>query len=393
MIVSAGAVVGDGVVHRPGWLAIRDGTIDHVGSGAPPSAPDLEFPSGTVVPGFVDQHVHGGGGASYTDGDPDQVRAAAAFHRAHGTTTTVTSTVSASPDELAGIVARLAPLVRDGVSAGIHLEGPWIAHSRCGAHAPDRLRAPDLAEIDRLLEIADGTIVMVTIAPELPGALDAVDRLVAAGVLVAVGHTDATYAQTRAALDRGARVATHLFNAMAPLGHREPGPVLALTEDPRVVVELIGDGVHLHPALVADVQRTVGSARTSLVTDAMVAAGMADGDYVLGSLDVYVADGVARLRSNDAIAGSTATMDALFVRTVAGLVAEPDPMTRDDALLAASAMCSTTPARVLGRSDIGLLTVGRRADLVVLDEELQVQHVTGIDINNASGAATEGSAS
>lgn len=393
MIVSAGAVVGDGVVHRPGWLAIRDGTIDDVGSGAPPSTPDLEFPSGTVVPGFVDQHVHGGGGASYTDGDPDQVRAAAAFHRRHGTTTTVTSTVSASPDELAGIVARLAPLVRDGVSAGIHLEGPWIAHARCGAHAPDRLRAPDLDEIDRLLEIADGTIVMVTIAPELPGALDAVDRLVAAGVRVAVGHTDATYAQTRAALDRGARVATHLFNAMAPLGHREPGPVLALTEDRRVVVELIGDGVHLHPALVADVQRTVGSARTSLVTDAMVAAGMADGDYVLGSLDVYVADGVARLRSNDAIAGSTATMDALFVRTVAGLVAEPDPMTRDDALLAASAMCSTTPARVLGRSDIGLLTVGRRADLVVLDEELQVQHVTGLDTNTASSATAEGSAS
>ncbi|MGO3325056.1 N-acetylglucosamine-6-phosphate deacetylase [Gordonia sp. (in: high G+C Gram-positive bacteria)] len=393
MIIAAGAVVGDGVVHRPGWVSIRDGVIDDIGSGLPPTGPDLEFRSSTMVPGFVDQHVHGGGGASYTDGDPDQVRAGVAFHRRHGTTTTVTSTVSASRAELAGIVARLAPLVRDGVSAGIHLEGPWIAPGRCGAHAPDRLRAPDLDEIDRLLEIADGTIVMVTIAPELPGALDAVERFVAAGVRVAVGHTDATYEQTRAALDRGACVATHLFNAMAPLGHREPGPVLALTEDPRVVVELIGDGVHLHPALVADVERTVGAGRTALVTDAMVAAGMADGDYVLGSLDVCVLHGVARLRSNDAIAGSTATMDALFSRTVAGLVAEPNPMPRDDALLAASAMCSTTPARVLGREDIGLLAVGYRADLVVLDEELQVQHVTGIDINAAPDTTTEGSAS
>ncbi|MCF8608908.1 N-acetylglucosamine-6-phosphate deacetylase [Gordonia sp. HY285] len=393
MIVAAGALVGDGVVHRPGWLSMRDGLIDAVGSGEPPAAADYEFPRGTVVPGFVDQHVHGGGGASYTDGDPDQVRAAAAFHRTHGTTTTVTSTVSASPDELAGIVARLAPLVREGVSAGIHLEGPWIAHSQCGAHAPDRLRSPDLGEIDRLLAIADGAIVMVTIAPELPGALDAIDRFVAAGVRVAVGHTDATYEQTRAALDHGARVATHLFNAMAPLNHRAPGPVLALTEDPRVVVELIGDGVHLHPALVADVQRTVGPARAVLVTDAMVAAGMADGDYVLGSLDVYVDGGVARLRSTDAIAGSTATMDSLFARTVTGLVGAPDPLPRDDALLAASVMCSTTPAQVLGRDDIGLLAPGRRGDLVVLDEELQVQHVTGIDINAASSATRGGCAS
>lgn len=393
MIVAAGAVVGDGVVHRPGWVSIQDGEIDGVGSGRPPSAADLEFPGGTVVPGFVDQHVHGGGGASYTGGDPDQVRAAAAFHRGHGTTTTVTSTVSAGRDELAAIVARLAPLAREGVTAGIHLEGPWIAQARCGAHAPDRLRAPDLDEIDHLLEVADGTLVMATVAPELPGALDAVDRLVTAGVRVAVGHTDATYDQTRAALERGASVATHLFNAMAPLAHREPGPIVALAEDPRVVVELIGDGVHLHPSLVAAVQRAVGADRTALVTDAMVAAGMSDGDYVLGSLDVYVREGIARLRSNDAIAGSTATMDVLFSRAVAGLIAGPSRMARDDALVAASRMCSTTPARVLGREDIGLLEVGRRGDMVVLDEELQVQHVTGIDINVASGSAAKGSAS
>ncbi len=320
-------------------------------------------------------HVHGGGGASYTDGDADQVAAASAFHRTHGTTTSVASTVSASPSELAEIVGRLAPLVRAGVIAGIHLEGPWIAHSRCGAHAPDRLRSPDLAEIDRLLEIAGGTISMVTMAPELPGALDAITRLVAAGVRVAVGHTDATFDQTRAALDAGATVATHLFNAMAPLGHREPGPILALVSDPRVVVELIGDGVHLHQALVAQVQQRVGADRAALVTDAMVAAGMSDGDYVLGSLEVYVRDGVARLRSTDAIAGSTATMDVLFARTVTGLRAAPEPMSDDAALLAASTMCSRTPARVLGRDDVGVLAAGSRADFVVLDADLRVVHV------------------
>lgn len=391
--IRADAVVGDGVVHRPGWLTVRGGMIESIGAGAPPSPPSIEFPGGTVVPGFVDQHVHGGGGASYTDGDPDQVRTAVAFHRRHGTTTTVTSTVSAGRQELAEIVARLAPLVREGVSAGIHLEGPWISHARCGAHAPDRLRDPAVDEIDRLLEIAEGTIVMVTIAPELPGALDAIDRLVAAGVRVAVGHTDATYAQTRAALDRGACVATHLFNAMAPLNHREPGPVLALTEDPAVVVELIGDGVHVHPALISDVQRTVGPERTALITDAMVAAGMADGDYVLGSLDVCVDGGTARLRSTNAIAGSTATMDEVFANTVAGLVDAVVPTSVDEALVAASTMCSATPARVLGRDDIGVLAVGRRADLVVLDEELQVQHVTGIDIDLASGTTPGGHAS
>ncbi|GAA4642411.1 N-acetylglucosamine-6-phosphate deacetylase [Gordonia humi] len=393
MIIAADAVVGDGVVHRPGWVSETDGTIDGVGAGRPPTAPDQEAPGGIVVPGFVDTHVHGGGGASYTDGDAAQVAAAAAFHRSHGTTTTVTSTVSASRGELADIVRRLTPFVRSGASAGIHLEGPWIAHARCGAHAPDRLRDPDPEEIDDLLEIADGAIAMVTLAPELPGALAAVERFVAAGVRVAVGHTDATYDQTREAIARGASVATHLFNAMAPLRHREPGPILALTEDPRVTVELIGDGVHLHPALVADVQRTLGKRRVSLVTDAMVAAGMADGDYMLGSLDVRVRDGVARLTSTDAIAGSTATMDALFARTVRGLLSGPGAATVDDALLAASAMCSTTPARVLGRDDIGLIAVGRRADLVVLDEELQVDHVTAIHANTASGAPIRGSSS
>ncbi|WP_132992721.1 N-acetylglucosamine-6-phosphate deacetylase [Gordonia zhaorongruii] len=376
-IVAAGALVVGGTVQRPGWFSVRNGLIEDVGSGSPPRSPDLEFPHATVVPGFIDVHVHGGGGSSYTDGDPGAVRAAAAFHREHGTTTTVTSTVSSNADELRGIVERSSELVRHGVSAGIHLEGPWISAARCGAHDPDRLRNPDLGEIDELLAIADGTIAMVTLAPELPGALEAVERFTESGVRVAIGHTDATYERVRAAVDRGARVATHLFNAMAPLGHREPGPILALTEDPRVVIELIGDGVHVHRGLLARVQREVGYDRVALVTDAMAAAGMADGEYRLGSLDVHVRGGVARVRSTDAIAGSTATMDSLFSHAVSGLLASAEPPPYDEALLGAVAMTSTTPAHVLGRTDVGLLAAGRRADFVVLDSELQVQHVSG----------------
>lgn len=372
-LVTAKAIVAGSEVLRPGWLRLRDGMIAEVGRGAPPhwTGPRIELDDATVLPGFVDLHVHGGGGASYTDGVPEEVALAAAFHREHGTTTTLTSTVSASPDALLEIVGRLAPLVEAGVSAGIHLEGPWISPGRCGAHDTEVLRAPDLAEIDRVLAAGRGTVAMVTLAPELPGGLEAVSRFVDAGVLVAVGHTDATYDQVREAIARGARVATHLFNAMAPLGHREPGPVLALLEDPRVLVELIGDGVHLHPALVRDLQLSVGFDRIALVTDAMAAAGMADGAYRLGELDVDVVDAVARLRRDGAIAGSTATMD-LLCRRAARSLARPDGTIDDDVLVGLAEMTAGNQARVLGRDDIGVLEPGRRADFVALDADCNV---------------------
>jgi len=374
MVISAGTAVSGDTVFRPGWIASVDGIIVEVGEGEPNERADHEFPSGTAVPGFVDMHVHGGGGASYTDGDPDEVRRASDFHRANGTTTTVTSTVSAAPADLLRIVERLRTQVRAGISAGIHLEGPWISHDRCGAHDPATLRSPASDEIDRILDVAEGTVAMVTLAPELPGAMAAIDRFVAAGVTVAIGHTDATYDQVREAIGRGARVATHLFNAMAPLMHREPGPPLALMDDPRVVVELIGDGTHLHPALVRDVQRAVGFDRVALVTDAMVAAGMPDGAYRLGSLGVTVSDGVARIGETGAIAGSTATMGGLFARTVAGLVGRSGEIT-DEILIGCAAMTSGNPARILGRADIGALIPGRRADVVVLDSDCRIEKV------------------
>ncbi|OBJ39879.1 N-acetylglucosamine-6-phosphate deacetylase [Mycolicibacterium mucogenicum] len=381
-LISAGTVVLGDSVCRPGWLEIDGDRIVACGSGAPSRSVDADFPDGVVVPGFVDMHVHGGGGFSYSTDDPDDVARAAEFHRAHGTTTTLASLVTAAPEVLLAQVQTLADAVRDGVVAGIHLEGPWLSSARCGAHDLTQLRDPDPAEIDSVLAAGDGAIRMVTIAPELPGADVAIERFVDAGVIVAVGHTDASYEETKRALQLGATVGTHVFNGMRPLHHRDPGPALALLEDARVTVELIADGVHLHPALVHQVAVTAGSDRVALITDAMAAAGMPDGTYQLGGLDVEVSGSVARLRERSTIAGGTATMDTLFRTAATGLEAASD-----SALRHAVAMTATTPARTLGLDDAGALAPGMSADLVVLDRKLQVRAVVRRGVWSASGAA------
>ena len=368
-LIAAGTVVLDQGVCRPGWLQTSGTQIVGCGPGAPPAPPDVDLPDAVVVPGFVDIHVHGGGGASYLDGDVAEIMRAARFHRGHGTTTTLASLVTAGADDLLTGVAALAEATREGVIAGIHLEGPWLSAVHCGAHDHTQLRDPAPAEIDALLAAGDGTIRMVTLAPERSGSDNAISRLVDAGVVVALGHTDATYQQTRRAIDRGATVGTHLFNAMRPLHHREPGPALALLEDDRVTVELIADGVHVHPAVVQATMRAAGADRVALVTDATAAAGLGDGEFRLGTKLVDVADGVARVRGTSTIAGSTATMDQLF-RTATGVGSDPDA-----ALRAAVQMTSTTPARALGLAGAGRLLVGADANLVVLDGNLQVSAV------------------
>jgi N-acetylglucosamine-6-phosphate deacetylase len=291
------------------------------------------------------------------------------FHRRHGTTTTLASLLTASPADLLAAVNALADSARAGTVAGIHLEGPWLSGVRCGAHDREQLRNPEPAEIDALLAAGGDTIRMVTLAPELPGSHEAITRFVDAGVVVAVGHTDANYEQTRHAIELGATVGTHIFNAMRPLHHREPGPALALLEDPRVTVELIADGVHLHPAVVRAVIEAAGADRVALVTDATAAAGLGDGEFRLGTMEIDVVDQVARVRGTSTIAGSTATMDQLF-RAVAGIGSN-----QDAALAAAVRMTSTTPARALGLDRVGSLRAGFDANLVALDRDLQVTAV------------------
>lgn len=361
-IVTPDGVLDDGTV---GW---SNGVIDQVTGDAGRTAADaLDVTGCWVVPGFVDIHCHGGGGHSFSATDQTAVASAAGVHRRHGTTTQLASLVSEPIPELARQVKNLTELVQDGVFAGIHLEGPFLSAARCGAHDPAILRAPDPSSVRALLDAGRDAVRMVTLAPELPGAVTAVRMLTEAGVLAAIGHTDAVEAQVRPAVDAGATVATHLFNGMRPLHHREPGPVGALLDDDRVTVELICDLVHLHPTAVHLAARHAGPDRTVLVTDAIAAAAAGDGGYDIGGLKVTVRDGVPTLDDGGSLAGSSLTMDAAFRNFVVGCGLS---------VSAAASATATRPAALLGLSDkTGAVRSGLAADLVVLDADLHVRHV------------------
>jgi N-acetylglucosamine-6-phosphate deacetylase len=356
----------DGATVR-GWLRTRDGLIDAYGEGDPPSPmdPDLDLECSLLTPGFVDIHAHGAAGHSFDEATDDAVDAIVRHHRAHGTTTMLASLVSAPLSDLEDRIRALAPRVEDGTLAGLHLEGPFLSPARRGAHVSEHLRAPTAESVDRLLAAGRGTVRMITIAPELPGALDAIARIVRAGVVAAIGHTDADYETTRAAIDAGASVATHLYNGMPPIQGRAPGPVPALADDPRVTVELIADGFHLHPATFAHATRTAAG-RFVLISDAIAATGVGDGDYRLGGQRIRVEHGQARLIDGDSLAGSTLTLDAAL-RNGTG-----QGMSLRDALQAVT----TTPARAAGLAGrAGRIAVGRAADLVALDDRLSVRAV------------------
>ncbi|CAL9459990.1 N-acetylgalactosamine-6-phosphate deacetylase [Streptomyces sp. enrichment culture] len=355
LLAGARVVLPTGTVDD-GRLAV-EGT--RIAAEAPPGAEVVDLTGHWVVPGFVDLHNHGGGGASFAGGTPEEILQGIRTHRLHGTTTLVASAVTGDLDFLARHARVLAELAEQGEIAGIHFEGPFISPCRKGAHDEALLRDPDPAEVRKLIDAAHGHAKMMTLATELPGGLDSVRLLTEHGVIAAVGHTDATYEQTLRAIDAGATVATHLFNAMPPLGHRAPGPIAALLEDERVTVELINDGTHLHPAALRLAFHHAGAARVAFVTDAMDAAGFGDGRYMLGPMEVEVADGVARLVEGGSIAGSTLTLDRAFQRAVT-----VDGLPVEDVVAAISA----NPARLLGLDDrIGSLEPGKDADLVVLD--------------------------
>lgn len=343
------------VVHD-GWLVVDedDDTVQAVGRGTPPPTDTVRTLDGTVVPGFADLHAHGALGHDFATCSVDGARTAIAHHRSRGTSALVASVATGTPTDTAAALARLRPLVADGTLAGLHLEGPWLAPARRGAHRADLLHAPAPAEVDAYCEAAGGALRIVTLAPELPGALDAVARLTAAGVVVAIGHTDATADQTRRAIDAGASLVTHLFNGMPPLHHRAPGPVgVALTDD-RVLLECIVDGHHLDPTTVALVQRSAPG-RTVLVSDAMSATGCADGEHTVAGSAVSVRDGIAVLSDGSSLAGSTITVADAVRRLVAAGTPLPE-------IVAASA---GRAAALLGLP--APLTVGAPADLQVLD--------------------------
>ncbi|ALO10048.1 N-acetylglucosamine-6-phosphate deacetylase [Streptomyces venezuelae] len=363
VLAGAHVVLPTGIVEN--GRVIVDG--ERITGSAPEGAPAIDLTGHWLVPGFVDMHDHGGGGASFTSGTVDDVLTGVHTHRLHGTTTVVASFVTGEMDFLTQRAGLLSELAEQGEIAGLHFEGPFISPCRKGAHDETLLRDPDPAEVRKLIDAGRGQAKMVTLATELPGGIDSVRLLAEHGVIAAIGHTDATYEQTVAAIDAGATVATHLYNAMPALGHRTPGPIAALLEDERITVELINDGTHLHPAALELAFHHAGPERVAFITDAMDAAGFGDGSYMLGPLAVEVKDSVARLVEGGSIAGSTLTLDRAFKRavTIDGLPVE-----------SVVQAISANPARLLGIYDrVGSLEPGKDADIVVLDAEFRLKGV------------------
>jgi N-acetylglucosamine-6-phosphate deacetylase len=356
-------VCADGVL-EDGWVLVEGERIAAVGAGPVAEHDAVTELQGWLLPGFVDLHVHGGGGHDVTS-SPGDLAAAVDFHRRHGTTSTLVSLVTAPLDALERQLGWVADAAADDPGVlGAHLEGPYLSHARCGAQNPAYLRAPQRAEFDRLLAAARGVLRSITVAPELPGGPALIGAAAETGAVAAIGHTDATYAEAMAGIEAGARLATHLFNGMRPIHHREPGPAVAALRA-GLVCEIINDGVHLHPAVPALVAERPG--RLAFVTDAIDAAGMGDGEVVLGGQRVQVRDGQARLVPSGSLAGSTLTMDAAVRRAV-----------RESGLdvVAASAAASGTPARLLGLDgELGAVAPGLVADLVLLDDELNLRAV------------------
>ena len=334
---------------------------------------------GLILPGLVDLHCHGGGGASFPDSEgAEEMLAAVLEHRRHGTTSLVASLVTADAATLREKVAQLAGLHRDGEIAAIHLEGPFLSEARRGAQNPAHLTDGDPALVRELAEIAGGALATMTVAPEAAGADEVIDALAGSGAVPSLGHTDGGSAEMTRAVDRSIAAlrrrrgrsplptATHLFNGMRPIHHRDPGPALAALDAAsrgEMVVEVIADGVHLDARTVAHVFALAAEDHVVLVTDAMAAAGMADGRYRLGALDVTVDEGVATLTEGGAIAGGTAHLVEVLRHAVLEAGVE---------LVAAVRAASTVPARVLGLEDeIGSLAAGRRADVLMVDRALR----------------------
>jgi N-acetylglucosamine-6-phosphate deacetylase len=356
MIISAQRAVIAGQICENVEITVDQGIITAIDCG---STSDLkrDYP-GVLIPGFVDIHSHGGGGFYFSDTNPSNVKHAIQTHRNAGTTSQIASLVTAELPSLKNQITSLIPLVDSGALAGIHLEGPYLSAVKCGAHDPHLLRAPALDEVKSLIETGQGSIRMVTIAPELEGAIESIEWLSSQEIVAAIGHSDADATTTRRAIDAGAQVVTHFSNAMSK-NLSEESMATHVLNDSTIALELINDGVHVP----SDVIKTViekALQRTILITDAMSAAGSKDGMYSIGGLNVEVKDSVARLVSNDSLAGSTLTMEQAFLNFM-----KKDGVSLIDAIHASS----TFPAEILKLEKVGSITVGNKADILHFDGE------------------------
>ncbi len=354
-------------------LVVEDGRVTELfslsGTTSNHNFPLVDFGDATLAPGFLDIHIHGGAGLDVMLAAPSELPRLGKFLATHGVTGYFPTTVAAPLDATCKAVDQLANAIEaaenganDSAEArplGIHLEGPFLSHKRRGVHPPENLVDPTIAIFDRLWQAARGHVKMLTIAPEIPGAMEVIPEAAKRGVCVSIGHSDAEMPIAKAAVAAGARHATHTFNAMRPLDHREPGIIGEVLSDDSITADLIADGIHVDPAVVKVFLEAKGTERAVLITDAMSATGMPDGRYKLGPIEVDVRDG--KCTANGSLAGSVLTMD----RAVRNVTKFSNWGLRD-----AVRAATFNPAKAVGLSgNYGVLAAGARADFNVLSSE------------------------
>ena len=371
-ITDAGILIRDGVIEAVGLR--RDMTL-------PAGAEEISAPGQTVIPGFIDIHIHGAGGHDVMEGTGEAMSTVAQTLARHGTTSFVATTVTASPDDTCRSVEGIARYITQQFETlqpkaevlGVHYEGPFINKARRGVHPAEWVQLPNAELLQRFVQAAAGKARILTIAPELLGAVPCIHAAREAGIVVAMGHTDATYEQARAGIAQGARHAVHVYNAMRPFSHRDSGVIGAVLTSPEVTAELIADGIHVEEAAMRLLLQAKGAGCVILISDGLSATGMPDGKYMLGNFEVTVAGGVCR-NAEGKLAGSTLTLDRALRNVVALGISLPD----------AVRMLTTNPAKLLGiEFKKGALRTGADADIVLLDENLQLTNVwtRGLPLN------------
>jgi N-acetylglucosamine-6-phosphate deacetylase len=377
LLIHAGRALTPTTEINDAGILVRDDTIEAVGprSGItlPSGAQEIRATDKTAVPGFIDIHIHGAGGHDVMEGTSEALRSITRKVSEYGTTSLVATTVTASTDQTLHAVEGIARYITKQYETeepqaeilGIHLEGPFISKERRGVHSSKFIQLPSAETLSRFLKAAAGKARILTIAPEVLGAAPCMEAAREAGLVVSMGHTDATYEQARAAIARGARSATHVYNAMRPFSHRDSGVIGAVLTTQEVNAELIADGVHVEEAAMKLLLLAKGAAHVTLVSDGLSATGMPDGKYMLGETEVIVTGGVCR-NSNGFLAGSTLTLDRALRNIVALGISLPD----------AVRMLTLNPASLLGiEFKKGSLRVGADADILLLDERL---HLAGV---------------
>ncbi|MEM0490818.1 MAG: N-acetylglucosamine-6-phosphate deacetylase [Ignisphaera sp.] len=360
-----------------GYVVIDRGRIIDIGRGSPPY-PNIEsedLDGYTVLPGFIDTHIHGIEGIDVTrDSEPEALLEIAYRLVKYGVTSFTPTTISAPHDTLLAVCKAIHNAkamwrpVHGARILGLHLEGPYINKEMAGAHNPRYIRRPSIQELRELVEASNNSVIQVTVAPEVENSLDFIRYVKQIGIVVSAGHTNASYEEGVKAIESGVTKATHLFNGMKKFHHRDPGIALALIENPSVYLEIIADYVHLHPAVVRHVVKYAGTDRVVLITDAIAATGLSDGEYSLGDLRIRVEQGVTKLFDRNVLAGSMLTMDKAF-RNLLDLGFNIVDVAR---------MSSTTPAKSLdleSKLKVGKIEIGYLADIVAIDENYRVRKV------------------